>query len=124
MKEECHYRGDVARGLATAELERQLILAGDHGANASSSFDHETNMPQVNITLDSLGGSMMHRATRNNIGRRMGVLFIEHRSRTEIQTNEAGEQVEVTEYYVDREIISLATIQAAPGGRFRISWLD
>lgn len=124
MKEEFPFRGDVARGRATAELERQLILTGDHVANASSSFDHETNMPQVNITLDSLGGTMMHRATRNNIGRRMGVLFIEHRSRTEIQTNEAGEQVEVTEYYVDREIISLATIQAALGVQFRITGLD
>src|SRR5690625_7660326 len=98
MKEECHYRGDVARGLATAELERQLILTGDHVANASSSFDHETNMPQVNITLDSLGGTMMQRATSNNIGRRMGVMFIENRSRNEIQSNESGAHDEVYEY--------------------------
>lgn len=124
MKEEFPFRGDMARARSTAELERQIILTGDHVANATSSFDPESNMPQVNITLDSIGGSMMHRATRNNINRRMGVLFIEHRSRTEIQTNEAGEQVEVTDYYVEREIISLATIQGALGVQFRITGLE
>ncbi|MDQ2077249.1 protein translocase subunit SecD [Marinimicrobium sp. ABcell2] len=124
MKEEFPFRSQEDRRGATAELERQIILTGDHVANASSGFDHETNQPQVNITLDSLGGTMMHRATRSNIGRRMGVLFIEHRSRTEIQTDEAGEQVEVTEYYVDREIISLATIQGALGVQFRITGLE
>src|SRR5690606_22242741 len=66
----------------------------------------------------------MHRATRNNVGRRMGVLFIEHKTRTEIQTNEAGEQVEVSENYVEREIISLATIQSALGVQFRITGLE
>ncbi|MGD8177407.1 protein translocase subunit SecD [Marinimicrobium sp. ARAG 43.8] len=125
MKEEFPYRSETDRQrFGGAELERQIILTGDHVANATSSFDPETNMPQVNITLDGLGGTKMHRATRNSVGRRMGVLFIEHKTRTEHQTNEAGESVEVRENYVEREIISLATIQSALGKQFRITGLE
>ena len=32
---------------------------------------------QVNISLDSDGGAQMVRATRNNVGVRMAVLFVE-----------------------------------------------
>lgn len=125
MKEEFPYRSEEDRQrFGGAELERQIILTGDHVADANSSFDPETNMPQVNITLDGLGGTKMHRATRGNIGRRMGVLFIEHKTRTSTETNEAGEEVEVRENYVEREIISLATIQSALGKQFRITGLE
>ncbi|WP_286804559.1 MULTISPECIES: protein translocase subunit SecD [unclassified Marinimicrobium] len=125
MKEEFPYRSEADKQrFGGAELERQIILTGDHVANATSSFDAETNMPQVNITLDGLGGTKMHRATRDNVGRRMGVLFIEHKTRTEYATNEAGETVEVRENYVEREIISLATIQSALGKQFRITGLE
>jgi preprotein translocase subunit SecD len=34
------------------------------------------------ISLDSEGGTLMSRATRNNVKRRMGVLFIERKYRT------------------------------------------
>src|SRR5690606_23999846 len=101
-----------------------LILSGDHVANASSSFDPETNMPQVNITLDGAGGTKMHRATRNSIGRRMGILFIEYKTRTQTAVNEAGETIEKPVQYVERKIISLATIQSALGVQFRITGLD
>lgn len=125
MKEKFPYKSETDQErFGGAFLERQLILTGDHVANASSSFDPETNMPQVNITLDSLGGTKMHRATRNNINRRMGVLFIEHKTRTTMETNEAGERVEASENYVEREIISLATIQGALGVQFRITGLE
>ncbi|WP_347332286.1 protein translocase subunit SecD [Marinimicrobium locisalis] len=125
MKESFPYRSETDRQrYGEAELERQIILTGDHVANATSSFDAETSMPQVNITLDGMGGTKMHRATRDNIGRRMGVLFIEHKTRTEYETNEAGERVEVRENYVEREVISLATIQSALGKQFRITGLE
>src|SRR5690606_9059172 len=101
-----------------------LILSGDHVANASSSFDPETNMPQVNITLDGAGGTKMHRATRNSIGRRMGILFIEYKTRTQTAVNEAGETIEKPVQYVEKKIISLATIQSALGVQFRITGAD
>jgi preprotein translocase subunit SecD len=124
-KEEFPYRNELdQQRFGNAFLERQLILTGDHVANASSSFDPESNMPQVNITLDSSGGTKMHRATRNNVGRKMGILFIEYKSRMETSVNEAGETIEKPVQYVERKIISLANIQSALGVQFRITGLD
>ncbi len=107
-----------------AHLERQIIIPGDNVANASAGFDSQTGMPQINITLDSAGGTKMNRATRNNIGRRMGILFIEYKTHMEQQTNEAGEQVMEPVQEVDKKIISLATIQSALGVQFRITGID
>ncbi|MBU2887322.1 protein translocase subunit SecD [Gilvimarinus agarilyticus] len=107
-----------------AKIESKVILTGDHVANANASLDPETNMPQVNITLDSLGGNKMNHATRSNIGRRMGVLFIEYKTRMSTEVDEQGEQVQVTEQYVEKDLINLATIQGALGVQFRITGLD
>lgn len=112
------------RGVTTAWLERQIILTGDHVANAGSGYDPETSQPQVNITLDSAGGTRMHRATRHNVGRNMGVLFIEYRTRMEIHEDEDGETYQVPVQEIDREIINLATIQSALGVQFRITGLE
>ncbi len=107
-----------------AHLERKIIIPGDNVANASAGFDSQSGLPQINITLDSAGGTKMHRATRNNIGRRMGILFIEYKSHLEPRTNEAGEQEMVRVQEVDKKIISLATIQSALGVQFRITGID
>jgi len=124
-KEEFEYRSELdARRFGTAWLEKKLIVSGDHVANAQSSFDSQTSQPQVNITLDSAGGTKMHRATRNNIQRRMGILFIEYKTRMNYVTNEAGEQVAEPTQIVEKKIISLATIQSALGVQFRITGLD
>jgi preprotein translocase subunit SecD len=112
------------RRWGNAWLEKQLIISGDQVANANSSFDAESGQPQVNITLDGTGGTKMHRATRNNVGRRMGVLFIEYRTRMDYSVNEAGEQVVTPVQLVEKKIISLATIQSALGVQFRITGLD
>jgi preprotein translocase subunit SecD len=100
-----------------------IILAGDQVATAQASFD-ENGLPQVNITLDGEGGGKMHRATRGSIGQRLGVLFVEQKTRTKYQINDSGEQVPVIETYEIKEIISLATIRAALGTSFRITGLD
>ncbi|MCR8924200.1 protein translocase subunit SecD [Dasania sp. GY-MA-18] len=120
-REEFQYR-DERRG--TAWLERNVVITGERVANAAAGFDPQTSQPEVNITLDSEGGSMMHRVTRNNIKRRLGVLFIERKSRTRYEINEAGEEVAVRIPYDEKRIISLATIQSALGVRFRITGLD
>jgi preprotein translocase subunit SecD len=78
----------------------------------------------VNITLDSQGGKKMHQATKSNIGRNLGVLFIERKTRCKRVFNENGEtECERVPYY-QKEVISLATIQAALGVQFRITGLD
>tara|TARA_B100000579_G_scaffold55341_1_gene39134 strand:- start:2908 stop:4755 length:1848 start_codon:yes stop_codon:yes gene_type:complete len=106
-----------------AFLQDSIILGGDQVATAQASFD-ENGLPQVNITLDGEGGSKMHRATRGNIGKRLGVLFVEQKTRTIYQRDDEGKQVPLQETYEVKEIISLATIRAALGTTFRITGLD
>ena len=106
-----------------AELQDAVILGGDQVATAQASFD-ENGLPQVNITLDGQGGGRMHRATRGSIGKRLGVLFVEQKTRTKYQIDDSGKQVPVLETYEIKEIISLATIRAALGTTFRITGLD
>ena len=105
------------RGLNT-KLEKKIIISGDRVSDASVGFD-ENGFPQVNISLDSDGGAQMHRATRNNVGVRMAVLFVEKKIRS-INDNEA---TSIKNYY-DKRIISLATIQSALANQFRITGLD
>lgn len=107
----------------SAWLERTVIITGDQVANAQSSFD-ENGMAQVNITLNAEGGARMHRITRHNVGRRLGVLFIEYKTRISYEEGEDGELITVQEPYVEQNIISLATIQSALGVQFRVTGLS
>ena len=103
--------------------ERDLILRGERVFDAQVGFDADTGLPQVNITLDSEGGELMHRATRYNIGRRMAVVFIETKTRDRYEVVD-GQEVKISEPYVEKKIISLATVQAALGVGFRITGLQ
>ncbi len=109
--------------LGVSELQDQIIIGGDQVATAQASFD-ESGLPQVNITLDGAGGARMHRATRGNIGKRLGVLFVEQKNKTTYRRDAEGNQVAVQEAFETKEIISLATIRAALGTQFRITGLD
>ncbi len=109
--------------LGVSELQDQIIIGGDQVATAQASFD-ESGLPQVNITLDGAGGARMHRATRGNIGKRLGVLFVEQKNKTTYRRDADGNQVAVQEAFETKEIISLATIRAALGTQFRITGLD
>ena len=106
----------------TAALERDVIITGDNVADAQQSFD-ENGQPQANITLDGPGGRMMRDTTREAVGRRLGVLFIEHSSEVvERQVN--GETVTERVRETERAIISLATIRTTLGSNFRVTGLE
>lgn len=106
----------------TARLERDLIITGNNVSDANSSFD-ENGMPQVNISLDSQGGSQMTKVTRTSVGRSMAVVFIEHKSRSRF-VEKNGKVEEVRQPYSEKGLISLATIQTTLGNAFRITGLD
>lgn len=113
-------RSGQARG--TAALERTVVITGDRVSNATSGMD-ENGRPQVSITLDGQGGRQMHNATKSNIGRNLGVLFIERKQRTRTIINAEGEKEQIRQAYEEKEIISLATVQSALGTQFRITGL-
>ena len=104
-------------------LEKDVVLRGDRVFDAQVGFDPDSGLPQVNITLDSDGGELMHRATRHSIGRRMAVIFIETKTRDKYEIVD-GEEVLTQIPYVQKKVISLATVQAALGVKFRITGLD
>ena len=106
-----------------ALLEKKAVISGENVTDARASFD-ENGRPQVNITLDSKGGWQMGYATRDNIGRRLGVLFIEYKTKLEKSVSETGEVSLIPIPFVEKNIISLATIQAQLGKQFRITGLD
>ena len=109
--------------MGVSELQDQIIISGDQVATAQASFD-ENGIPQVNITLDGAGGARMHRTTRDKIGKRLGVLFVEQKNKTSYARDAQGNQVAIQQTFETKEIISLATIQAALGTKFRITGLD
>ncbi|MCP5174695.1 MAG: protein translocase subunit SecD [Moraxellaceae bacterium] len=104
-------------------LQRKKIVTGDRVVNAQSGFDEYSN-PQVNISLDSRGGKMMADATRDNVGKQMAVLFVEHKQRIKFMTDENGKSIEIREPYVEKNVINRATVQSMLGSSFRITGLD
>ena len=108
--EEMLYEGRPRR------LQRSIIVTGDRVTNAKQGYDPQTSLPQVNITLDSIGGERMHDATAPNVGHSMAIVFIEQKP-----VKQADGSVIVRN---DRRLISVATIQAALGYNFRITGLS
>ena len=116
-KESFDFRG------VSVDLEKNIIISGDKVADANVGYD-ESGFPQVNITLDGEGGAKMHRSTRNNVGRKMAVLFIERKSAAKEVVLPDGTLDLIIEPVITKRVISLATIQSALPNRFRITGLD
>jgi preprotein translocase subunit SecD len=116
------YRGETRQGM-TEWLERDIIITGERVSNAAASFD-QNGQPNVQITLDSEGGMLMSRATRANVKRRMGVLFIERKYRTRYETDENGETVVIRDPYDEKKVLTAPVIQSALGAQFQITGLD
>ncbi len=121
-KQRFEYRSEDRAGM-NEWLERDVIITGERVSNAQASFD-QNGRPNVLITLDSEGGTLMSRATRNNIKRRMGVLFIERKYRTRYDTDENGAEVVVKTPYDEKKLLTAPVIQSALGAQFQITGLD
>jgi preprotein translocase subunit SecD len=106
-----------------AKLETSPVITGENVTDARAGYD-ENGRPQVNITLDTKGGWQMGYSTRDNVGRRLGVLFIEYKTKLEKSLDNNGEMVITPVPFVEKHIISLATIQSQLGKSFRITGLD
>ena len=85
----------------TAYLEKAVIISGDRVTKASTGFD-ESGLPQVNIGLDMEGGRAIQKATSGNVGRRLGVLYIEQKTKSELVINELGESVIEQTTYIEK----------------------
>jgi len=89
-------------------LKKRLIVSGDQLIGASSGFDQQTGQPQVSVTLDGVGAKRMLDFTRENVGNRMAVVYIEQKT--------GGRKTE--------EVISVAVVREPFGKRFQTTGLD
>lgn len=106
-------------------LEKRVILTGDHIIDASSSTD-ENGRPQVNISLDSRGGSIMSDFTKDNVGRSMATNFIEYKVLPVEDENapKPGDPDYRPKFEKVEQVINVATIQSRLGSNFRITGID
>jgi hypothetical protein len=98
-------------------LYKRVILTGDHITDSTSSTD-EYNQPQVNISLDSAGGTAMSNFTKDNIGKPMATLFVEYKDSGKKDAN--GRAILVKQ----EEVINVANIQSRLGNSFRITGIE
>jgi preprotein translocase subunit SecD len=99
-------------------LKTTVIATGENIVDASSSVDQD-NQPQVSIVLDSSGGRTMLETTKEFIGYRMAVVFIENQVETIIEDGVAVKKRSKTQ-----DIINAATIQGTFSNRFQITGID
>ena len=99
-------------------LKTTVISTGENIVDASSSVDQD-NQPQVSIVLDSSGGRTMLETTKEFIGYRMAVVFIENQVETIIEDGVAVKKRSKTQ-----DIINAATIQGTFSNRFQITGID
>jgi preprotein translocase subunit SecD len=98
-------------------LKRDIIVTGNQLINATATSGQSG--PEVQITLDSAGGEEMLKTTRANVGKPMGVVFVEQRRET---TEVDGKQV--TRDIKEERVINVATIQGVFGNRFQTTGLS
>ncbi|MDA0822888.1 MAG: protein translocase subunit SecD [Proteobacteria bacterium] len=88
-------------------LSKRVMLTGEYIIDAASGIEANSGSPAVFITLDGKGAKIFSRATREQIGKPMAVVYIEQQD---------GRPV--------AEVISVATIQDELSKRFQITGLD
>ncbi|KTC99398.1 protein translocase subunit SecD [Legionella erythra] len=100
-------------------LKRQVVLSGDSITSAVSSFDQQTATPAVQVQLGGGGENLFTKITRENIGKRMAIVFVE--TKTSIQ-NVNGINKRITRR--EERVISAPVIQNALGNNFQITGLS
>lgn len=100
-------------------LKRQIVLSGDSITSAVSSFDQQTGTPAVQVQLGGGGESLFTKITRENIGKRMAIVFVETKTNTYTVD---GVEKRVTQR--EERVISAPVIQNALGNNFQITGLS
>ena len=61
--------------LETYNVQKKLVLSGEHLTDAQPGFDNLNNSSVVNFKLDSFGAKKFAYATKNNIGKRLAIII-------------------------------------------------
>ena len=66
---------DSKSNLEKFNVEKTLVLSGEHLTDAQPGFDNINNSSVVNFKLDNFGAKKFAYATKNNIGRRLAIVI-------------------------------------------------
>lgn len=100
-------------------LNKRVIASGDQLIGATSGMDPQSGTPSVSVRLDSAGGQRMFDFTSGNVGKPMGVVYIERIPQVRMVD---GKEVRSTR--VSEEVISVANINGVFGKEFQTTGLD
>lgn len=100
-------------------LKRRVIMSGEHIVDASAGYGQD-GRPQVNVVLDSAGGAIMSRITRENLQKPMATMYVEYLPVTkEGSDGELETTVEKNEF-----VVNSATIQGQFSKNFQITGVE
>jgi preprotein translocase subunit SecD len=97
-------------------LKRDVVVTGEQLTDATSSY--QNGEPSVSVRLDARGGDEMLRTTQENLGKPMGIVFIEKERQLRDQD---GQKVAVD--VTKEQVISVATIRGVFSSQFQITGL-
>ena len=109
-------------------MKKRVIVTGEHVTNAQAGIDPDTGGAKVNVSLDSYGGKRMGAFTKENVGKRMAVVYLETKQETVV--DEQGNVVRdeqgkpLVKRHTVEEIISNAVIRGHFSNRFETTGLD
>lgn len=109
-------------------LKKRVIVTGEHVTNAQAGIDPDTGGAKVNVSLDGYGGKRMGAFTKENVGKRMAVVYLETKQDTVkgenglVVRDEQGNP-KIKRYTV-AEVISNAVIRGHFSNRFETTGLD
>ena len=100
-------------------LSKRVIVTGDQLVDARSGSDQEGGSPMVSVTLNNAGAQRMENYTTDNVGKKMGVVFIERKPETTMVNGKPVRTIKQSE-----EVINYATVQGVFGKNFRTTGLE
>ena len=74
-KKQSYEKLQSKNNLETYNVQKKLILSGEHLTDAQPGFDNLNNSSVVNFKLDSFGAKKFAYATKNNIGKRLAIII-------------------------------------------------
>jgi preprotein translocase subunit SecD len=104
---------------APVVLKKRVIVSGDELVDASSGYDQQTGLPDVNVTLNSSGARKMLDFTTENVGKRMGVVYIETTPAVKVVDGKEVRTSKTTE-----TVLNNAVIQGVFGKKFQTTGLS
>ncbi|GJM11255.1 MAG: protein translocase subunit SecD [Lysobacteraceae bacterium] len=101
-------------------LSRSLIVSGEQLVDAMAGIDSRDGRPQVSVTLNGVGAKRMSDFTIDSVGKRMAVVFIEHKP-VKVTKEDGTEEFETK---IEERVISVARVNEPFGKRFQTTGLD